>query len=64
MATNVTAEFVEEVAHETLGHSLGLSEEQVQRALDPVAFVESHDVMGGPAPREVLRMVGERRTRL
>jgi len=64
VATDVTAEFVEEVAQETLGHSLGLSEEQVRRALDPVAFVESHDVTGGPAPKEVLRMIGERRERL
>jgi len=36
----------------------------VRRALDPVAFVESHDVTGGPAPKEVLRMIGERRERL
>jgi argininosuccinate lyase len=41
-----------------------LSEEQVRRALDPVAFVESHDVPGGPAPKEVLRMIGVRRQRL
>jgi argininosuccinate lyase len=63
-ATDVTAEFVEEVAQEELGHPLGLSEEQVRRALDPVAFVESHDVTGGPAPKEVLRMVQSRRGRL
>ena len=61
VATDITAEFVEEVAQETLGRSLGLSEEQVQRALDPVAFVASHDVTGGPAPKEVGRMVEARR---
>jgi argininosuccinate lyase len=64
VATDVTAEFVEEVAQETLGRRLGLSEEQVRRALDPVAFVESHDVKGGPAPKEVGRMVEARRQRL
>jgi len=64
VATDVTAEFVEEVAQEQLGHPLGLSEEQVRRALDPVAFVESHDVTGGPAPKEVQRMVEARRGRL
>jgi argininosuccinate lyase len=64
VATDVTAEFVEGVAQETLGRSLGLSEEQVRRALDPVAFVESHDVTGGPASREVQRMVEARRARL
>ena len=41
-----------------------LSEEQVRTALDPVAFVASHDVTGGPAPKEVLRMVEARRERL
>jgi argininosuccinate lyase len=64
LATEVTAEYVEQVAQEALGRRLGLSEEGVRRALDPVAFVESHAVSGGPAPREVLRMVGERRQRL
>jgi argininosuccinate lyase len=64
VATDISAEFVEEVAQETLGRSLGLSEEQVRRALDPVAFVESHDVTGGPAAKEVQRMVEARRGRL
>ncbi len=64
VATDVTAEFVEEVAQEVLGRPLGLSEEQVRRALDPVAFVESHHVPGGPAPKEVLRMIKVRRQRL
>jgi argininosuccinate lyase len=63
-ATDVTAGYVEEVAQEVLGRRLGLTEDQVRRALDPRAFVESHDVPGGPAPREVLRMVDERRRRL
>ncbi|MGQ9584947.1 MAG: argininosuccinate lyase [Anaerolineae bacterium] len=64
VATDVTAALVEEVAQETLGRSLGLSEEQVRKALDPVRFVETHDLPGGPAPREVLRMVQARRERL
>jgi len=64
VATDVTLEFVEEVAQETLGHSLELSEEQVRNALDPVAFVESHDLPGGPAPKEVTRMVAVRQGRL
>jgi len=64
VATDVTAEFVEQVAQEELGRPLGLTEEQVRRALDPVAFVESHDIPGGPASTEVLRMVKARRDRL
>jgi argininosuccinate lyase len=64
VATDVTAELVEEVAQEVMGRSLGLSQEQVGKALDPVAFVESHAVPGGPAPKESMRMIRERRQRL
>jgi len=64
VATDVRVELIEEVAQDVIGQSLGLSEEQVRKALDPVAFVESHDVVGGPAPKETLRMVRERRKRL
>ncbi|MGQ9584950.1 MAG: argininosuccinate lyase [Anaerolineae bacterium] len=62
--TDVSADWVERVAQEVLGRSLGLSDEQVRKALDPVSFVESHDVVGGPSPKEVLRMVGEGREQL
>jgi argininosuccinate lyase len=64
LATDITAKLVEEVAEEELGRPLGLSEDQVRNALDPVAFVESHDLPGGPAPKEVLRMINVRRGRL
>jgi argininosuccinate lyase len=64
VATDVTVELIEEVAQGVIGQSLGLSEEQVRKALDPAAFVESHDVVGGPAPKETLRMIRERRKRL
>jgi argininosuccinate lyase len=63
-ATDITATMVEETAQAVLGRSLGLSEEQVRKALDPVAFVEIHDLPGGPAPKEVRRMIGVRRERL
>jgi len=62
--TEITADMVESVAEEVLGQRLGLSDEQVRRALDPVFFVESHDHVGGPAPKEVLRMVQEGRKQL
>jgi argininosuccinate lyase len=64
VATDVTAALVDEVAQDVMGQTLGLSEEQVRKALDPVAFVESHDVPGGPAPKESLRLIRERRERL
>jgi argininosuccinate lyase len=63
-ATDVTLALVDRVALDLMGRPTGLTEGQVQRAMDPVAFVESHDVPGGPAPQEVARMAGERRERL
>ena len=64
VATDITAAYVEKIAAEVTGQPLGLSESQVKKALDPMEFVLSHDVPGGPAPKETTRMVGERRKRL
>jgi len=63
-ATDVGADIVNESAEEVLGRTLDIDDEFVQGALDPEAFVESHDVPGGPAPREVRRMVTDRRATL
>ncbi|UCF97451.1 MAG: argininosuccinate lyase [Spirochaetaceae bacterium] len=64
VATDITAEYVEKIAGEVIGRKLGLSDAQVKKALDPVEFVKSHDVPGGPAPAETLRIVKERRKKL
>jgi argininosuccinate lyase len=64
VATDITAAYVEKIATEVTGQPLGLSDTQVKKALDPTEFVLSHDVPGGPAPKETIRMVGERRKRL
>jgi argininosuccinate lyase len=63
-ATEVGADVVNESAMEVVGHELDIDDEFVQGALDPQAFVEAHDVPGGPAPREVRRMIGDRRATL
>jgi argininosuccinate lyase len=47
-----------------IGRKVGLTDAQVKKALDPTAFVNSHDVPGGPAPKETERMVKERRKKL
>lgn len=56
----ISVPLLDEVAKESLGRPLNLSDEALQAALDPVAAVESRTVTGGPAPSEVLRMLNER----
>jgi argininosuccinate lyase len=63
-AVDITPEMVDKAAQKVIGKPLGMSKEDILRCVDPTAFVKSHNVMGGPAPEEVLRVIGERRTRL
>lgn len=63
-ATDVGADLVNESAEDVVGHALDIDDAFVQGALDPEAFVEAHDVPGGPAPREVRRMIQDRRANL
>lgn len=63
-ATEVGADIVNESAREVIGQEFDITDEFVQDALDPRSFVETHDVPGGPAPREVRRMLGDRRATL
>jgi argininosuccinate lyase len=48
-ATEIDAALLNESAREVAGRELDLDEEVVRAALDPAAFVEAHDVPGGPA---------------
>ena len=41
---------LEEAALAVTGHPLGLTEEALHRALDPIHFVQVRRIMGGPAP--------------
>jgi argininosuccinate lyase len=52
---------VDRAAQDVIGEPLGLSEDLISRAIDPVRFVELRNLPGGPAPQEVTRMLGERR---
>jgi argininosuccinate lyase len=49
-ATEIDAAMLNESAREVAGRELDLDDEAVRAALDPAAFVEAHDVPGGPAP--------------
>jgi len=63
-AMDITTEMVDGAAEKVIGKPLRMSQEDITRSLDPVNFVESHDVVGGPAPKEVRRVIGVRRERL
>jgi argininosuccinate lyase len=61
-ATEVDAALVEASAEHVLGHRLELEPGSIEAALDPAAFVEAHDTVGGPAPAEVRRAVADARS--
>ena len=63
-ARDVDAALVAESARELLGRELELDDEAIRAALDPTAFVEAHDLPGGPAPSAVRAAVGGARERL
>jgi argininosuccinate lyase len=63
-ATDVDAALVNESAREVTGHDLHITDDTVRTALDPTAFVEAHDVSGGPAPRVVRCAIQDARLRL
>ena len=48
-ATEIDAALLNESAREVAGRELDIDDEVVRAALDPAAFVDAHDVPGGPA---------------
>lgn len=56
-ATHVDAALVNESARHTIGRELDIDDELVRSALNPTAFVEAHDVPGGPAPQVLSRAI-------
>jgi len=63
-ANEITSAMVEEAAQEVAGRPVTLDADTVRRSLDPAAAVEGRKGIGGPAPDEVRRMIGEARKRL
>ena len=54
-----TTELLDEAAIEYRGEPVGLSNEVLRRALDPVEFVNGRTLYGGPAPEECRRRLPE-----
>ncbi|MFA5670394.1 MAG: argininosuccinate lyase [Balneolaceae bacterium] len=63
-ATDVTSKMVDDAAILVTGEPINLSEEDVKNSLDPKAFVARRNLVGGPAPEEVLRMIKIRKEKL
>ncbi|MGC9318174.1 MAG: lyase family protein, partial [Armatimonadota bacterium] len=63
-ATQARAEMLDDAAEEVLGRKLGMTDERLRELLDPAHFIEVTDSKGGVAPREMARMIADRRERL
>lgn len=61
--SDLTPEFLREIAEETSGVSIKVKMEDIRASLNPLGFVESHKVRGGPSPSETQRMIQVRRRR-
>jgi argininosuccinate lyase len=53
----ITAEMVQEAAVESVGEKLSITDEDIRLAIDPAENVKRRSVIGGPAPKEVQRMI-------
>ncbi|MCW3978205.1 MAG: argininosuccinate lyase [Candidatus Bathyarchaeota archaeon] len=60
----ITIDMVEEAALEGIGRELGISEEELRLAVNPIENVRRRKVVGGPAPEEVKRMIDDRRSKV
>ena len=63
-APGLTGEMLDEAARTVEEEAPGIDTDTLQRLLDPVAFIENHSNVGGPAPVETRRMLKARRAKL
>ncbi len=63
-ASQARAEMLEEIAKDVIGRTLGMTDERLRELLDPAHFIEVTDSVGGVAPEEMARMIGDRREAL
>ena len=60
-APGLTGEMLDEAAVICGEEPPGMTTTELQKCLDPVAFITNHNNIGGPAPSETERMVKRRR---
>ncbi|WP_442603597.1 argininosuccinate lyase [Paenibacillus sp. KN14-4R] len=63
-ANEITLNLVNEVAMDVIGRELSIDEVILQQSLDPAHFVHIRSLPGGPSPKEMERMIAERKVRL
>lgn len=59
--SEVTPELLQKVVKDSSNLSVNISLEELQESTDPLRLVENHNVIGGPSPAEVKRMLGIRK---
>jgi argininosuccinate lyase len=59
--SELTPELLNKAAKENAGINLVVKLVNIKYSVDPQKFVESHKIMGGPAPAEVKRMIKNRK---
>jgi argininosuccinate lyase len=59
--SNATPEMLQKAAKDSAGLVLKVKAEDIQVSIDPIKFVESHNVKGGPSPAEVKKMLKNRK---
>lgn len=60
-APELTAAMLDDAARQCGERVPGMSTEDLQKCLDPVAFIHNHGQTGGPAPKETARLIAKRR---
>jgi argininosuccinate lyase len=60
-ANEITLPIVNEIAQQMIARDVSLNEDMLRKALDPVHFVDIRSLPGGPSPKEMKRMIEERK---
>ncbi|MBA2937235.1 argininosuccinate lyase [Paenibacillus sp. CGMCC 1.16610] len=60
-ANQITLQSVNDAARQVIGRDVSLDEEALRRAMDPVHFVDIRTLPGGPNPKEIKRIIDDRR---
>lgn len=63
-ASEIDAKILDLVSNEITGEGLNLDDKKIKKALDPTESVKARSVLGGPAPKEVERMLEVREDRV
>jgi len=61
---DVTPEMVDRAAIEYTGKPIGLSAQEIKKALDPLECVKARTLIGGPAPDQVKKQIEQSRQTL